>query len=198
MTFTWVKATGGGVTLANSNYVIMEVPDIPGAGVKEVAMLAGGITTICTTVGQSATLKTVSGNGKEKAISDGANTRFDSYANGYGNVLTPATYPPDQNIYEPLTGTQYLNNSPFRAPSNPAQADRRVLLMPIIQPNNYSSTVPVSGFGAFLLRSSVPNDASLSVEYLGDAFVVAGGSYDPGITCTPSPCTNLTKPVLYK
>jgi hypothetical protein len=148
-----------------------------------------------------------------RSIADGANTRFDMYQNGYANALNPTDYPPDTNVYNntgsPLTGPQYLAKSPFTAPTHPGQDDRRILVMPIIPPGTYTGSppnVPITRFGAFLLRNSIdrtgncngngPCAGAMKLEYLGDNFVLGLGSFDP--TTLGDPNGTLVKPVLYK
>lgn len=206
MTLNFTDGTGTSTTVANFGYLVLGVPVISGNGSPETANLAAGITTICASVGSSQALsQTPSANKNDgpRQMADGANTRFDVYQQGYSNALTPTTYPPDTNIYDPLTGTQYLNGSPFLSPSDPGQQDRRVLIMAIISPGTYTGssgsqiTVPIQRFGAFLLTSQVPRNGksagAMQVEYLGNNFVMGRGSYDPNNTGS----STLTKPVLY-
>jgi Flp pilus assembly protein TadG len=218
ITALYTDGTGSSITLANFGYTVLNVPDITGNGAPETANLSAGITTICASIGDVVAISTSpsanSTNGP-KQIADGANTRFDSYRNGYANSLNPTAYPPDTNVYDNntlITDTQYLAKSPLTAPGNPGQDDRRILIMPIVSPGTYS---PVPGatikkFGAFLLRHSIDRTGNcagngacagaLKLQYLGDNFVIPNGEYDPSAPCLLllGGCTSLTKAVLYQ
>jgi Flp pilus assembly protein TadG len=212
-TATYKDGTGSSITLGNQNYTVIDVAIITGNGAPETANLAAGIPTICASLGDVVALSTSpsanSTNGP-KQIADGANTRMDTYRNGYANSLNPTTYPPDTNIYDMnnplLTDTQYLAKSPLSPPTNPGQDDRRILVMPLVSPGTYSPTpgAAIKKFGAFLMRHSVSrsgaNAGDLQLEYLGDDFVVPSGFYNPNNPCVllATPCSSLTKAVLYK
>jgi Flp pilus assembly protein TadG len=215
LTFNFTDGTGNSVTLANFGYTVLNVPDISGNGAPETANLAAGVTSLCASVGQSVSLNnspSANSNNGPKEIADGSNTRFDSYRNGYANALNATAYPPDANIFEPLSATQYLNNSPSSAPSHTAQQDRRILIMPIIPPGNYTGSppqVPITRFGAFLLRTQIdrtgncngngPCAGAMKVDYLGDNFVIGRGYYDPNNFYDPNGSgSSLAKPVLYR
>ena len=217
MTFLFTDGSGSSVNVTDLHYVVLNVPDISGSGQPETANLAAGVTTISASVGQVVGLnQSNSANSQNgpRSIADGANTRFDIYQNGYANALNATTYPPDSNVYDnngnPLTGEQYLNKSPITAPPRnpPGKDDRRVLVMPIIPPNTYNGSppsVPITRFGAFLLRNSVdrtgncngngPCAGAMKVEYLGDDFDLGCGAYNPGGATGGS---SLVKAVLYR
>lgn len=200
---------GSSVTLIDRGYVVMQVSDIPGAGVPETVKLAAGVTKDCATLGSFLkTSPSANGSNGPKAVADGANTRFDLYSQ-LANSLSTTDYPPDTNIYQPLTGVQYLNKSPFQAPnvSHPGKDDRRVLIMPIVPPGTYPSDhVPLTRWGAFLLTKTVdrtgpcsgnsPCAGALDVQYLGDDFIISHGFYDP--TAPVDALSTLTIPVLYR
>lgn len=202
--------TGSSAAVADHKYAVMAVAGY--SGISGAVQLAGGIPNICVSLGQSKALDSSmpanKKNGRD-AISDGANTRFNVYANG----TDPITFPPDTNIQEGLTSTQYLNKTPLTAPTtNTGKDDRRILLMPIIEPlpAGASTTIQIKKFGAFLLRNKVkpatksgcppgtPSSdfcgADMELVYLGNNFVIGSGSYDPN---NPGSST-LTIPVLYK
>jgi Flp pilus assembly protein TadG len=215
LTFLYTDGTGNSVTVTNLHYVVLNVPDISGNGQPETANLAAGVTKSSASVGSAIGLNqsnSANSTNGPRSIADGANTRFDTYQNGYANSLNAITYPPDTNVYDntgnPLTTTQYLNRSPFTPPPNnpPGQDARRVLVMPIIPTGTYTGSppsVPITRFGAFLLRNSVsrngncngnsPCAGALKVEYLGDDFPIECGGYDPAL-----PGSSLTKSVLYQ
>jgi len=216
MTVRYGNGVGNSITLTDLQYVVLNVPDISGNGQPETANLAAGVTKLAASVGQQIGLnqsQSANANNGPRSIADGANTRFDLYQNGYANALNPTDYPPDTNIYnstgQPLTGQQYLAKAPLTAPSHPGQDDRRILVMPIIPPGTYTGSppsVPITRFGAFLLRNSIdrtgncngngPCAGAMKLEYLGDNFVLGLGSYDPATLGDPN--GTLTKPVLYK
>jgi hypothetical protein len=206
LTLSFTDGTGSSVTLANFGYTVLNVPGSgPGGGSPETANAAAGGAQLCGAIGDSLILSTTnsanSTNGP-KQIADGANTRFDSYQNGYANSLNATSYPPDTNVYDnngsPLTAAQYLNRSPLTAPTDPGQDGRRVMVMPIITPGTYNpGAITIKKFGAFLLRKSVKRNGSgagdLIVEYLGDTYLVGYGTYDPN-----KGATNISIPVLYR
>jgi Flp pilus assembly protein TadG len=210
LTLTFTDGTGSSISVVNRGYAVLNVPEAaPGQGAPETANSAAGGAQLCGAVGDTLALSTSnsanSTNGPRQ-IADGTNTRFDTYQNGYANALNPTAYPPDTNIYDnngqPLTAAQYLNRSPFTAPGNPGLDDRRILIMPIITPGTYSpNSITIKKFGAFLLRKSVRRNGAgagdLSVEYLGDRFVVGLGSFDPGAPGGGG-ASSLSIPVLYR
>ena len=199
--------TGSSAYVVDHGYAVLQIPNINGTGNVETIQLAAGIKNLCASIGEEQTLdssQSANSNNGRDAIARGSNTRFDIFTNGPGQ-LNPTDFPPDLNISQGLTATQYLNNSPTASPSNPGEADRRILMMPIIEPipPNGSPTVTIVDFGGFVLRNQVaggtncgPNTwcgADLQLEYLGKDFVIGNGFVDP-----TGPSTNLTKPVLYR
>jgi len=202
MTITFTNGTGSSVAVANKGYVVLDVPDISGNGAPETANLSAGNTSICASIGGAIAFNNTQSAGPTngpRQVADGANTRFDTYQNGYANSLNATSYPPDTNIRENITNTQYFNKSPLTAPSHTGKDDRRILIMPIIAPGTYNpSSVTIVKFGAFFLRSRLnrngANAGNMDVEYLGDGYVIGSGFFDP----TGSAGSNLTVPVLYK
>lgn len=199
--------TGSSATVADHGYAVLQIPNINGTGNVETIDLAAGVRNLCASIGETRTLdssQSANSNNGRDAIARGANTRLDIFTNGPGQ-LNPTDYPPDLNIALGITATEYINNSPTGAPTHPGEADRRILMMPIIEPipPGGSPTVQIVDFGAFVLRNQVaggsncgPNTwcgADLQLEYLGKDFVIGNGYVDP-----TGPSTNLTKPVLYR
>jgi Flp pilus assembly protein TadG len=201
--------TGSQVTngVPDHSYAVIQVPVINGTGNVETIQLAAGISGLCASIGDVETLdssQSANSNNGRDSIAKGANTRFDIFPNGAGQ-LDATTFPPDTNIYQGLTVAQYLAGSPATAPSHTGQDDRRVLVMPVIEPllPGASPTITITKFGAFLLRNQVaggsncgPNTwcgASLELQYLGDAFAIGKGFYDPS-----GGTSSLTKAVLYQ
>jgi hypothetical protein len=151
-------------------------------------------------------------NNGPRQITDGINTRFNVYANGYGNALQPSTFPPDSNIQQPLTFDQYDRRTAVTTPSpnGPGQDQRRILIVPIIDPNGpppllatYSPPYTnIKKWAAFFLKdqSLVTNPCSqnsncgeLHVEWIDEQLVLGSGGFDPA-----GGCTSFSVPVLYQ
>lgn len=209
MTLNFVQGNGNSATVANRDYIILEVPDINGNGAPETAVLSAGYTNICQSLNATVPFHmtpSANQNNGPRQLTDGVNTRFNEYANGYGNALQPGTYPPDSNVQENITYDQYKNRTAVTAPSPnaPGKDDRRILVAPIVLPGTYSPpNAQVVKFGAFFLkkRSEVNNPcsragancAALEVEWIDEALVIGRGFYVPG-----AGTTSLTVPVLYQ
>lgn len=194
--------------VVDHGYAVIQIPQINGTGSVETAQLAAGIPNLCASIGEQKTLdssQSANGNNGRDNIARGANTRLDIYNNGPGQ-LNSTDFPPDLNVSLGLTAAQYLAGSPAAAPTHTGQADRRVLLMPIILPlaPGASPTIQITKFGAFLLRDAVSGGtnqncatqwcgADLNLEYLGDDFSIGRGYFDPN-----GGTSSLTKPVLYR
>jgi hypothetical protein len=203
MTLKFAQGTGTSATINDKDYIVLDVDCIPGNGDTETARLAGGEPCMCQSLGGDLNM-TPSSNPSNggNAAGDGMNTRFDVYANGYGNNLQPATYPPDTNIDETITATQYLNKSPLQPPGNPGKDGRRMVVVPIIAPGTYPSDTDgrILAWGTFFLKSKMfvtngncQNNSPcgyMSVEYVGKANVSASGS--------PTCSSGMTTAVLYK
>jgi len=203
--------TGSQVTngVPEFSYAVIQIQQINGTGSVETSQLAAGIPGLCASIGETKTLdssQSANGNNGRDNIARGANTRFDIYSNGPGQ-LDEVTFPPDTNIYQGLTASQYIAGTPTTSPSHTGQDDRRVLLMPIIPPllPGASPTIQITTFGAFVLRNQVDEGdhcpgnpgtwcgADLQLQYLGDDFSIGRGYFDP---CGGT--TTLTKAVLYR
>jgi Flp pilus assembly protein TadG len=199
--------TGSSAAVPDLHYAVIQIPNITGTGQVETIDLSAGIPNLCASIGEQKTLdssQSANSNNGRDSIARGANTRFDIFTNGPGQ-LSPTVYPPDTNISQGITAAQYLAHSPTTAPSHTGQDDRRILVMPIILPlpPGSSPTIQITKFGAFLLRNQVapgsncgPNTwcgADLQLEYLGDAFAIGRGYFDPNVSSS-----SLTKPVLYR
>jgi Flp pilus assembly protein TadG len=206
MTLNFNQGTGNSATIANGEYIILEVPQINGNGTGETADLAAGLPNFCKKLGDNINMTPSSNpNNGPRNSGDGMNTRFNVYANGYGNSLDPGTFPPDSNIQENISSTDYKNRTPGQVtppnPNAPGKDDRRMLIAPIILPGTYPSyTTNIKAWGIFFLRSKVPTPngncsntpgcGSIPVEFVGKANVAASGV----VTCS----SGLTTPVLYK
>lgn len=208
MTLNFNQGTGNEAVLADKDYIVLEVqlPELPGNGQPETAVLAAGLPNFCKKLGDEIHMTPSSnpGNGP-RAAGDGMNTRFNVYAGGYGNQLVPSTFPPDTNIKEFISHFDYINRTAGQviAP-NPngliAEDDRRLLVVPIISPGTYPAyTGNIQSWGVFFLKSKVPTPngncsttpgcGSIPVEYVGTSQL---GNSDP--SCG----TGLVTPVLYR
>ncbi len=209
MSLKFTQGTGNSATLANFDYVILEVPDINGNRAPETAVLSAGLTDICKSIGADINFNmtpSANPNNGPKQIKDGVNTRFNVYVNGYGNALNPTSFPPDSNVSETINYTEYKNGSRVTAPNPnaPGMDARRLLLVPIIAPGTYDPprTVLIK-FGLFYLRQRLTTTnpcsqaanacAQMEVEYIGDDVTLGRGYYDP-----TGPSSSFTVPVLYK
>lgn len=210
MTLTFTQGSNNSATLVDKNYIVLEVPDINGNGSPETAVLSAGLTSICQSLNVNVPFHmtpSANQNNGPKQISDGINTRFNIYANGYGNALQPSTFPPDSNVQQNITFDQYNNRTAVTPPNPnaPGQDDRRILVVPIVAPGTYSGTpvgAPTLKFGAFFLKSiaTVSNPCSqggpcgnLQVEWIDERLVIGKGGFVPG-----GGTSNLTIPVLYQ
>ena len=205
MTLNFNQGTGNSATIADKDYIILEVPDIQGNGTVETAALAAGLPNFCKKLGDNINMTPSSNsNNGPRNSGDGMNTRFNVYANGYGNVLQPGPFPPDSNVQENITATQYKNRTAVTPPNPnaPGKDDRRLLIAPIISPGTYPGyTTNILGWGVFFLIRKVPTPngncsntpgcGSIPVEYVGSA--LTGSGYGD-----PSADPSLTIPVLYK
>lgn len=208
MTLRFVQGTGGEATVANKDYIILEVPDINGVGAPETAVLSAGLTSICKTLNTSIEFHmtpSANMNNGPRQITDGTNTRFNVYANGYGNQLNPTTFPPDSNIQEPLTFSQYDNRTAVTAPNPnaPGQDARRILIVPIVWPGTYNPpTTVIRKWAAFFIKERllVTNPCNknslcgeMQVEWIDERLVLGRGGFDPA-----GGCTTFSVPVLYQ
>lgn len=197
MTLNFNQGTGNSATIADHDFIILEVPDINGNGTGETALLTAGLKNYCKSLGDNINMTPSSNqNNGPRNAGDGINTRFGVYANGYGNGLNATAFPPDNNVTENIIAAQYTTGPP--APSDPS---RRMLVVPIIAPRAYPAyTTNILDWGVFFLRSqspvpqgncsSTPGCGSILVEYVGKANVAATG---------PPTCGGgLTTPVLYR
>ena len=221
MTLSFNQGTGNEAVINDREYIILEVPDINGNGTGETAVLAAGVPNFCANLGDAIHMTPSSNqNNGPRNSGDGMNTRFNVYANGYGNALQPGTYPydapgsfpPDMNIQENISAYDYEQRTVGQVtapnPNGPGKKDRRMIVAPVILPNgppplqaSYPAyTSNIQGWGVFFLRAKVPTPngncsntpgcGSIPVEYVRQANVAATGA----VSCT----SGLTTPVLYR
>jgi Flp pilus assembly protein TadG len=208
MTLRFVQGTGNSATLANKDYIILEVPDITGNGAPETAVLSAGLTSICKTLDASIDFHmtpSANQNNGPRQITDGTNTRFNTYPNGYGNALQPSTFPPDSNVRPNITFDQYDNRTAVMAPNPnaPGQDQRRILIVPIVWPGTYDPpTTVVRKWAALFLKEPlvVSNPCNknsvcgeMHAEWIDEKLVLGRGGFNPN-----GGCTTLSVPVLYQ
>ncbi|HXQ70084.1 MAG TPA: pilus assembly protein TadG-related protein [Pyrinomonadaceae bacterium] len=210
MTLNFRQGNGNSFTLADKDYIIIEVPEISGNGAPETVRLAAGLTSICQSLNVNvpfhATPSSNQNNGPRQ-IADGTSTRFNIYANGPGN-LNATDFPPDSNIAQNITFQQYNDRTVVTPPNPnaPGVDQRRILVVPIVAPGTYTGTpvgAPTLMFGAFFLKSVPTVDspcsqssngcAHFNVEWIDERLVIGRGFFTPG-----GGTTNLTLPVLYR
>jgi len=223
MTLNFVQGNGNSATLSDHDYIILEVPDINGNGAPETAVLSGGVTNACQSIGEDVTFHmtpSANVNNGPVQITDGTNSRFDIQPNGYGNAFSQTlpdgtlVFKPDTNIAPDILFSQYLAGSPLIAPTHTGAVQRRILIVPVIDlPGPSPSTTtfspphtPVARFAALFLRRRIADPqspcsqagnicAKLEIEWVENNLVLGRGSYDPnGTPGDPS----LTLAVLYK
>ncbi len=143
-------------------------------------------------------------------VRTGLNSRFDDYG---GSQLSPSNEPPDTNIKEGITWTDYQTyfgcgrpnaipcDSRYSQPPSHTGVDmRRVVLIPLVKVSEFDPgrcTVTFFRFGAFFLRTKASNGngGEIQAEYIKDKIALGEGGYDPtAVAGDPS----LAAPVLYK
>lgn len=207
MTLNFTQGNGNSADLTDKQFIVLEVADINGNGTGETATLAAGLPNFCKRLNDPIVFTPSSNpNNGPRNAGDGMNTRFNVYANGYGNALQPGPFPPDSNIKEDISATDYKNKTSGQVtapnPNGPGQDDRRLLIAPIIAPGSYPTyTTNILAWGVFFLRAKVPTPngncsatpgcGSIPVEYVGRANVGSANG-------TPSSGSGLTIPVLYR
>lgn len=207
------QGTGTEAVLNDKDYIILEVPDITGNGTGETAELTAGLPNFCKTLGDNIHMTPSSNqNNGPRNSGDGINTRFNDYANGYGNALQPNVYHPDLNIATGITDAQYRANSPGEEPTTNRtwmEHGRRYLLMPIILPNGPPPLLPtypayttnIQKWGKFFLKekafviqgncSANPDCGKIKVEV-----VEISPPISPVVPTAES--SSLTLPVIYR
>ena len=130
-------------------------------------------------------------------VQDGLNVRFDDYK---GAVKYSEATPPDLNVAESITYDQYSKGTPSQDPvdGHEGKPDRRVLVIPLIQDNEFDmgrDVVHVKGLAGFFMRDPVgkKKNGDITVEYVGgDVKGITG--LDP----SGGSSTNIVTPVLYR
>jgi len=190
---TYTIRSGPGNTVSPGNYQVLAVSGRGGKDVRE--GIATGVD-LCAEPGATYEVDTKPGE-TSGPVRAGINTRFDDYS---GGTVNPMEHPPDTNIKENITYSQYKNGSPTQAPTHTAVAGRRVVIIPIIKLAEYDqgrNVVRFDRFGQFFLRTKVGkgNGGDIEAEYIDDIVVVGNGGYNPA----GGPANSLmATPVLYK
>ena len=179
-----------GTTVSPGNYQLLAPIQSGGSGDRE--GMANGVRW-CIPVGTEVKTKPGVTAG---AIRQGINSRFDQYSGG----LDPAISPPDDNIAENITKSDYDKKIGAKAPPNhPGIPGRRIVFIPIAKelPGSGRDTIVVYKFGVFFLQTSVGggNGGELKAEYITDTAFAGDSYYDPGAGAVND---NLAVPVLYK
>ena len=172
----------------------MQILAVAGPGGFDVRVgLASGVD-LCEEAGATYFVDTKPGS-NTGPVKQGINTRFDDYQTSQVN---PTDEPPDTNIKENITYSQYRNGSPSQSPSNIGVPGRRVVIIPIVKLSEYDqgrNTVKFNRFGVFFLQAKVAGNGDLKAEYISDIVVAGKGGYDP----SGGAANNLLAvPVLYK
>lgn len=181
------------------NYQILACAGNGGAQVRD-ALAAYGEGCKCGNIspGDSIGIDTTTKPGETAGpVQDGLNVRFDDYK---GAVKYSESTPPDLNVAQGITYTQYSKGTPFQGPvdSHIGQPDRRVLRIPLIQASEFGNgkdTVKVKALSGFFMRDPVgkKKNGDITVEYVGgDVSGVTGLDPNGGNT------TNIVTPVLYR
>lgn len=190
---TYTIRAGSGDSISPGNYQILAVA---GRGGKDVRVgLASGVD-LCAEAGAVYAVDTKPGV-TSGPVRVGINTRFDEYQTSQVN---PQDMPPDSNIRENITYSQYRNGSPSQSPSHTPVPGRRIVIIPIVKYAEYDqgrNEVRFNRFGQFFLQSKVGNGngGDIQAEYINDIVVAGKGGYNPN----GGPANNLmATPVLYK
>lgn len=155
----------------------MQILAAAGPGGNDVRFGLGSGVDLCAAPGATYNVDTKPG-ANTGPVKQGINTRFDDYASG----LDPTLQPPDTNIKENITYSQYRDGSPSQSPSHTGVANRRVVIIPIIKLAQYDqgrNTVTFDRFGQFFLQTKVAGNGDLVAEYINDIVVDGRGGYDP-------------------
>jgi len=190
---TYTIRAGSGNKISPGNYQILAVAGPGGTDVR--VGLASGVD-LCAEAGATYSVDTKPGV-TSGPVRQGINTRFDDYQTSQVN---PTDMPPDTNIKDNITYSQYRAGSPSQSPSHTGVPGRRVVIIPIVKLAEYDqgrNEVKFNRFGQFFLQSRVGNGngGDIQAEYINDIVVAGKGGYDPN----GGAANNLmATPVLYK
>jgi Flp pilus assembly protein TadG len=203
-TYTIRAPSGTGVS--PGDYQILSVL---GPGGVDVGFGIGAGVDACAAPGQVYTVDCKPGLTAGK-VRTGLNSRFDDYG---GSQLDPNLEPPDTNVKENITWTQYSDNLGCGRPGMPACDSRyvtppthpgvdmrRVVLIPLVKVSEFDPgrcEVRFTRFGAFFLQTKIGGGSggNMVAEYIQDRLAIGKGTYDPnGGVGDPL----LAVPVLYR
>ena len=171
----------------------MQILAAAGAGGSDVRVGVGSGVDLCAGAGATYSIDTKPG-ANTGPVKQGINTRFDEYA----SQMDPLSQPPDTNIKENITYSQYRAGSPSQSPSHTGVPGRRVVIIPIVKLAEFDqgrNTVTFNRFGVFFLQTKVAGNGDLQAEYISDVVVAGKGGYDPNGAAGNN---LLAVPVLYK
>ena len=189
--YTIRAGTGG--SPSPGNYQILAVA---GPGGSDVEFGIGSGVDACAEAGATYAVDTKTGITAGK-VRTGINSRFDDYG---GSQLDPINYPPDTNVKENITYSQYRDGTATQTPTHTGVPGRRLVIIPIVKLSEYDqgrNTVKFNRFGVFFPKNKVSNGngGDLQAEYVSDIVIQGKGGYDPA----GAPANNLLAiPVLYK
>lgn len=193
---TYTIRDAPGSMVSPGNYQILAPTGRGGSSARE--DIAHGVNE-CAEPGQSYTVSTKPGVAAGP-VRQGLNTRFDDYASG----MDAADYPPDLNVKENITWAQYRDatsgSANWETPRHPGVAMRRVVLIPMVDINQFDpgrDTVTFYKFAAFFLQAKAQGGSggNVQAEYIGERVMFGKGGYKPG----GGPVNpQLTQPVLYR
>jgi len=188
---TYTFRAQSGTMISPGNYQILA---LSGAGGNDARVGLGAGVDACAGPGATYNVDTKTGV-TAGAVRQGINTRFDEYTS---NNVNPVDMPPDLNIQENITYSQYKSGSPIKAPSHTGFRNRRVVYIPIVKANQFDqgkNTVTFDRIGQFFLQTKAGSGSGgdLVAEYISD-ITVGIGKYHPGGGTNPL----ITTPVLYK
>lgn len=183
-----VQILNGNALPVGGTAFVLDLSTRQGNGVRERLGLGSDA---YVTIGQA--LKRLTSGVTSNQVSQGLNVRFALYQGG----LDAATFPPDANITSGITRAQYKNPAFLTTPATPAVWERRVLVVPIINLDQYDAgteTITPNKFGAFFMTAAA-GDPNLTVEYMGTPAVIGDGGFEVG---GQAGATDITTSVLYR
>ncbi len=183
-----VQILNGNALPVGGTAFVLDLSTRQGNGVRERLGLGSDA---YVTIGQA--LKRLTSGVTSNQVSQGLNVRFALYQGG----LEAATFPPDANITSGITRAQYKNPAFLTTPATPAVWERRVLVVPIINLDQYDAgteTITPNKFGAFFMTAAA-GDPNLTVEYMGTPAVIGDGGFEVG---GQAGATDITTSVLYR
>ena len=186
-----------------------QILSIIGPGGDDVGMGIGSGVDACLKVGETYKVDCKPGLTAGK-VRTGLNSRFDDYQ---GSQLNPTAQPPDTNIKEGISWTDYnknvgcglpgnpaCNTALVTPPSHPGVERRREVLIPLVKISEFEQgrcEVKFTRFGNFFLKTKPANGSGgeMKAEFIGNRFATGKGTYDPN---GPVGDPLLSVPVLYR